>query len=214
MQLPLFQGVTTERMTAIIEKLPFHFLKYADGETIVAADEPCAHIRFIISGKVRLTMVSSSPRITMSQTLSAPNALAPEYLFGTKNAYPFTATALGDCGILQLRKADYLKMLQSDIIFLFNILNYLSTMAQKNTRLLTSHAKGTVADRLAALIDLNLCPGGTDVHLTFRQKDICAIVGAQRGTFVNTLYALQDKGIISCTPTDVTVLDIDRLRNA
>ena len=28
MQLPLFQGVSTEKITALVEKLPFHFLKF------------------------------------------------------------------------------------------------------------------------------------------------------------------------------------------
>ena len=55
MQLPLFQGVSNERMTSLVEKLPFHFLKFHDGDTIISAGDECTHIRFIVSGSVRVT---------------------------------------------------------------------------------------------------------------------------------------------------------------
>ena len=37
MDLPLFQGVSREKLSELIEKTPFHFLKYADGEQIIAS---------------------------------------------------------------------------------------------------------------------------------------------------------------------------------
>ena len=51
MDLPLFQGVSREKLSELIEKTPFHFLKYSDGEAIAAAGDSCTRIRFIISGE-------------------------------------------------------------------------------------------------------------------------------------------------------------------
>ena len=50
MQLPLFQGVSTDKITSLVEKLPFHFLKFRNGEQIFAAGDQCTHMRFIVSG--------------------------------------------------------------------------------------------------------------------------------------------------------------------
>ena len=38
MDLPLFQGVSRDKLSELIEKTPFHFLKFADGDEVVAGE--------------------------------------------------------------------------------------------------------------------------------------------------------------------------------
>ena len=71
MQLPLFQGVSAEKITALVEKLPFHFLKYRNGEQVFAAGDPCTHIKFIVSGQVRLETAFSNLRVTMCHDIQS-----------------------------------------------------------------------------------------------------------------------------------------------
>ena len=66
MDLPLFQGVSREKLSELIEKTPFHFLKYADGEQIIASGEPCTHVKFIISGAAIVDTASNQRRVTIS----------------------------------------------------------------------------------------------------------------------------------------------------
>ena len=122
MQLPLFQGISAEKITALVEKLPFHFLKFNNGEQIVAAGDPCTHVKFVVSGKVRLMTPFSKLRVSLHQTLTSPHVLAPDCLFGRENNYPYSAVADGVCGILQLRKSDYIKMLNRNTLSLLTIL--------------------------------------------------------------------------------------------
>lgn len=213
MQLPLFQGVGSDKITALVEKLPFHFLKLRNGEQVFAAGDPCTHIKFIVSGKVRLEMPFRNLRISLLQTLSTPHVLAPEYLFGIENSYPYTAVAQGDCGILQLRKGDYIKMVNSDKVFLFNILNYLSTASQRTISSAISVTDGSVAERLAALIDTLTVAGATQVQLVFKQKDLCSLLGTQRTTLVATLDKLCDEGIIEYESGSLSVEDPERLND-
>ena len=35
MELPLFQGASHEHISALVAKMPFHFLKFGDGQRIV-----------------------------------------------------------------------------------------------------------------------------------------------------------------------------------
>ena len=150
MQLPLFQGVGTEKITALVEKLPFHFLKYRNGEQIFAAGDPCTHIKFIVSGQVRLETPFPNLRITMHQTIHNPHVLAAECLFGRETVYPYTAVSHGACGILQLLKSDYIKMVTTDKVFLFNILNYLSSGSQRSVQLPLAVKDGSVVERLTS----------------------------------------------------------------
>lgn len=211
MQLPLFQGVSTEKITALVEKLPFHFLKFRNGDQIFAAGEQCTHIKFIVSGQARLELPFHKLRVSLYQTLSTPHVLAPEYLFGVENVYPYTAVAEGACGVLQLRKADYVKMVAGDKVFLFNILNYLSSASQRSVSSATAITDGSVAERLASLIDTLAISGSTDIMLTYKQKDLCTLLGTQRTTLIATLDKLSDDGIVEYGSSTLKVLDQSRL---
>ncbi len=211
MQLPLFQGVSTEKITELVEKLPFHFLKYRSGEQIVAAGDPCTHIRFIVSGKVRLETSSSRLKVSLEQILATPNVLAPDYLFGRDTTYPFSAFAEGGCGILQLLKGDYIKMINTDKVFLFNILNFLSSGSQRGIAMALAARDGSLEERLAMLMNVLVAPGATDVVLKFKQKDLCSLLGTQRTTLVSMLDRLSEQEILEYDSSEMRFLDMDAL---
>ena len=211
MQLPLFPGVSTDKITSLVEKLPFHFLKYRNGEPVLTAGDPCTHIKFIVSGKVRLVTPFANLRVSVSQTLSTPHVLAAEYLFGRETFYPYTATAEGPCGILQLLKSDYIKMVSSDKVFLFNILNYLSSGSQRSTSSALAVKDGSVAERLALQLDSLLVAGSTDVMLQYKQKDLCALLSTQRTTLISTLDKLAEEEIINYDSNNLVLLDRHKL---
>ena len=213
MQLPLFQGVSTEKITALVEKLPFHFLKFRNGEQVFAAGDPCTHIKFIVSGQVRLETPFPKLRITMHQTVSNPHVLAAEYLFGRDTAYPYTAISDGACGILQLRKSDYIKMITSDKVFLFNILNYLSSGSQRSLQMPLIVKDGSVAERLAMIVDNLSISGATNIGFRYKQKDLCTLLGTQRTTLVSMLDRLSDQGIVDYDSNELKILDLQGLIN-
>ena len=214
MQLPLFQGVSAEKITALVEKLPFHFLKYRNGEQVFAAGDPCTHIKFIVSGQVRLETAFSNLRVIMCQTISNPHVLAAEYLFGRDTVYPFTAISDGACGILQLRKSDYIKMISSDKVFLFNILNYLSSGSQRSLASPLSVKNGSAAERLANLVDALAISGAKDISFQYKQKDLCALLGTQRTTLVAMLDKLSEMEVLDYDSNKLTILDMQGLLNA
>ena len=210
-QLPLFQGISAEKITTLVEKLPFHFLKYNTGEQIFEVGEPCTHVKFVVSGRVQLDIPFSKLRVSLHQTLSSPHVLAPDCLFGKDNIYPCSAIASGPCGILQLRKSDYIKMVSSDKVFLFNILNYLSTGSQRGTALVLATQNGTVAERLAMLLDTLVVNGASDIVLRYKQKDLCTLLGTQRTTLISTLDKLHDEGLLEYDSNELRVLDYNEL---
>lgn len=211
MQLPLFQGVSTDKITALVEKLPFHFLKFRNGEQIFAAGDPCTHMRFIVSGRVRLETPCDHLRVSLFQTLSTPHVLAAEYLFGRETTYPYHAVAEGSCGLLQLRKSDYIKMLGTDKVFLFNILNYLSSGSQRSLDSILATRDGSIMERLAMLVDALTITGATDVMLRFKQRDLCALLGTQRTTLIASLDKLSDEDILDYDSNELHILDQQRL---
>ena len=211
MELPLLQGVSRDKLSELIEKTPFHFVKYNAGEKVVTANEQCTHIRFIISGDVRIDLPSSNRRVVVSETLSGPNVIGPDYLFGRNTFYPFNATAIGDCGILQIVKADFINILMSDKVFLFNMLNVLSRNSQKITFGIMALSSGTIAERLAFIITSLTQKGSKDITLTYRQKDLCSILGVQRSSLINSLEQLKREGVIDYDMSEIKVRSRDVL---
>lgn len=207
MDLPLFQGVSRDKLSELIEKTPFHFLKFADGDEVVAAGSPCTHVKFIISGEVKVVMPCRYLRVKVSQVLSSPNVLGHDYLFGRRTDYPYDVRSHGDCGILQITKPDFINILQSDNIFLFNILNMLSRNSQNNAEELLSLSTGSVFERFAFFVVSLTQRNARDVRILYKQKDLCTLLGIQRSSFINAMDRLQERGIIDYTLSEILVKD-------
>lgn len=206
MGLPLFNGVSHERISEIVGMAKFHFLKYLPGEAIVNAGDPCTHIKFIISGKARVHIANSDGRFRVSQTLDAPDVIAPEFLFGKATRYPCSVEAVLPTGILQISKSDYMRILNLDQIFMFNFLNILSMNAQKSVDGVLSLTSGSLEERIAFWIIALTQRGGTDIVLSCRQRDLYSLFGVQRTSFIATLESMRERGIIDYDQNEIRIV--------
>lgn len=207
MELPLFRGATRERMAETVGMAKFHFLKYLPSETIVEAGTPCTHIKFIISGSVRSKIVNPDSRFKVSQTLVAPDVISPDYLFGRATNYPCTVTAIEPTGILQIAKSDYIKILNSDEVFMFNYLNLLSMNAQKSVSGVLALTTGSIEERIAFWIIALTQPSGKDIALECRQRDMYSFFGVQRSSFLSTLDSMKERGLLTYDAYKIDIID-------
>ncbi len=205
MGLPLFAGVTKERMLEVVGKTKFHFLKYSAGETLVLPGQQCTHLKFVISGSVKSSITNADGRFVVTQTLKAPAVIAPEYIFGRVTIYPCKVVTLETTSILQIEKSEYLKILNSDQIFLFNFLNQLSMNAQKAVDGVLAVATGSLEERIAFWIVALTQRGATDIALSCRQRDLYSLFGVQRSSFIATLDSLKERGIIDYNQNEIRI---------
>lgn len=205
MSLPLLNGVSRNRILEIVGKTKFHFLKYLDGEKVISTGDPCTHIKFVLSGAVRSTISNADNRFRISQTLTAPSVIAPEFLFGKSPFYPAEVTAIGATGILQIAKSDYLNMLTTDKVFMFNFLNMLSSSAQRSVEGLLAVTNGSLEERIAYWIVALTQRDGTDIVMTCRQRDLYSTFGVQRSSLIAALQSLKDRDIIDFTSNEIAV---------
>lgn len=172
--LPLFKGASRERIAEIVGIVKFHFLKYSAGQTIFNAGDPCSHLQCVLSGDVCITFESNNHKFCLEQTLSGPDIVLPEYLFGRATHYPTSAKALTEVRFLQIEKSDYLKILTMDRVFLLNYLNFLSMNAQKSAAAIKT-CEGDLRKHIAyVLLALNQ-PTSKDIKLvceSCRMEDV------------------------------------------
>lgn len=205
--LPLFRGVTRERIAQTVGAAKFHFLKFAPGNTIAAAGEPCTHIKFVISGAVTVTIANSNDRFRISQRLAAPDVISPDFLFGSTTLYPGSVVAAEETGIVQVSKEDYINLLASDKIYMFNLLNYLSMNAQKSIEGILAISSGSIEERLAMWIVSLTQPTALDITITCKQRDLYVMLGVQRSSYMAALENLVKAGAIKYQPGEIKVLD-------
>lgn len=211
MSLPLLKGVSAERIRQVVASTPLHFLKYPEGDTIITPGSPSTNLNFIISGSVRVSVANASGRFKVSQTLTGPDVIAPEYLFGRTTAFPCSALALEPTGILQIAKSDYISMLKHDEVMLFNYLNLLAAGSQSRIDGIISLTDGLLEERIAYWIVALTQRSGTDIVLSCRQRHLYSFFGVQRSVFYATLENLARREIITFTHDEIRPVSRDRL---
>jgi len=207
MGLPLFKGVSKDRMSKTVGAAKFNFLKYLPGETIIRVGQPCNDIAFIISGTVRIVVANPDGRFSVSHSLIAQDVISPEFLFGKVTKYPCTVMAVDTVSVLLISKADYVNILMSDTVFLFNYLNVLSMNAQKVVEGLQAVWTGNLTERLAFWISALTQPRSFDISFECRLRDLVAIFGVPRTALRAALDELKADGLIDYTPYCIIVND-------
>ena len=213
MTLPLFKGISYARLSEIVGNTRLAFLKYLPGEPMLTAGDQCTHIKFIISGKIRMTIRNENDRVRVSQTLTAPAVISPDFLFGRHTQYPASATAIDTVSVMQIDKKDLVLLLQSDEIFLFNYLNILSTNAQKAVDGVLAITSGSLEERIAFWIIALTQMDSDEIVLTAKQRDLYSLFGVQRTSFIAALDSMHDLGILDYTPNEIRVHSRRALRS-
>lgn len=205
--LPLFKGVSRERMSQAVGSHKFHFLKYTPGQTIFHAGDTCVNLAFIISGSVRVRMENPDHRFMVEQTLSAPEVIAPEFLFGRVTRYPADVHSIDTVSLLLVSKADYLHMLATDSVFMLNYLNLLAMNAQKAVEGIMAVSTGDLPERIAFWISTLSRPQATDIELRCSRRDLVSLFGVPRASLKQALEQMKTSGLIDYTAESIKVLD-------
>lgn len=213
MRLPLFNGVSYNRISEIVGNTRLAFMKFLPGERIVSAGDPCTRLMFVIGGKVRLAVRNSSDRFIVSQTLESPSVVSPDFLFGRNTLFPASVTAIDTVSIMEIEKNDFINIIRNDEVCLFNYLNYISTNAQKAVDGVLALTSGSLEERIAFWIIALTQRDAKDIVFSCRQRDLYSLFGVQRSSFISTLDSMKERGLIDYTPTEISVTSRSDLRS-
>lgn len=213
MRLPLFNGVSYNRISEIVGNTRLAFMKFLPGERIVSAGDPCTRLMFVIGGKVRLAVRNSSDRFIVSQTLESPSVVSPDFLFGRNTLFPASVTAIDTVSIMEIEKNDFINIIRNDEVCLFNYLNFISTNAQKAIDGVLALTSGSLEERIAFWIIALTQRDAKDIVFSCRQRDLYSLFGVQRSSFISTLDSMKERGLIDYTPTEIRVISRSDLRS-
>ncbi len=199
--LPLFHGVSLTHLQTMVEKTPLHFDRVPAHSYLNNAGDCCCSLRYVLCGSVRLTQLGSL--ITVSQTLTAPQVLGAEYLFGLSNFYPWSVKAVTEVSTLEVSKEEYRRLFDLDPVFLLNYLNYTCSGAQRGPQMLMAAEGNSAAQKLAYWLNMMVRPDATDIELQSRDVDLHVALG---------IPAQQWRALIDRHPTTLQLISPTLLR--
>ena len=212
--LPLFQGLSKNDFTTILEKVRFHFLTFQEGETFIRQGETCQQLCFLLSGKAVARTMVEEPAYTLSETIDAPTIIEPQSLFGMQPKYTATYQAQTQVKVLTIDKSYIFSELNKHEIFQLNFLNILSNRAQTANQKLWNAYVGSLNEKVIQFIALrSQNPIGGEKMLKITMEDWANLIDETRINLSRLLNELQDKGLIQLKRREFFIPDFEKLTN-
>lgn len=207
MLLPIFQGISRDQLTAILEKVHFRFTKYKGGEEIVAVGRDFSEVLFLLSGEVRVETSHLNGQIRVSQHFHAPHTLAFYHLFGVDIRHQEGIYATGDVGIMTMSKADFLLALRSNEILLINVLNILSCRTQYLSENMELYPRLDDTARMACWILNYTARTAYDITIKATPADWAQVLLADQKSFWKALSILEKNRFVEMQEDRLKLLD-------
>ena len=212
--LPLFQGLSKNDFTTILEKVRFHFLTYQEGETFIRQGETCQQLCFLLNGKAVARTTVEEPTYILSETIDAPTIIEPQSLFGMQPKYTATYQAQTQVKVLTIDKSYIFSELNKHEIFQLNFLNILSNRAQTANQKLWNAYVGSLNEKVIQFIALrSQNPIGGEKMLKITMEDWANLIDETRINLSRLLNELQDKGLIQLKRREFFIPDFEKLTN-
>lgn len=214
MQLPVFQGITQEQMTHILEVIPFDFRTFREGEIISQSGDMCQGVTFLLSGKLRLVTPIFNHRVTITQLFEAPHTFSLHHLFGADMTAHSTIEAASEkVGIMLLQKAHFLRILQENDIALINVLNMLCTRAQKQHKAIDFSGETDPILRLSSWILAFTERSAREVTFDALEEDWCDMLMLDKPALWRCVATLEGQHLLESYGGRLKLLDRYGLRS-
>lgn len=212
MQLPVFQGISDEQLTEIIEKIPFSFCQYEPGQVIIPQGEVCHSLTFVLSGTVRTQTPTFGHRVQIMQAFEAPYTMPFYNLFGAETRHHDTVSAETRVGIMQLDKANFMRVLQQNPILLINVMNMLCTNAQKQHKAMDFSGESDPVLRLASWMLAFTERVAKTIVFDAELSDWCDLLQVDEASFWRCVATLEGLHIVDTDGRKLKLIDRYALR--
>ena len=214
MQLPVFQGVSREQMTHILEVTPFEFHTFHAGDVICRGGDQVHGATFLLSGQVELRTPVFDSRVRISQLFDAPHTFSLHHLFGADTQARSTMVASKErTGMMTLAKADFLRILRENEVALINVMNLLCTRAQKQHKVIDFSAETDPLRRLSSWILAFTERSAREVVVEAREEDWCGMLQLDKPAFWRCVASLEGQHLLESENGRLKLLDRYGLRS-
>lgn len=144
----IFAGSSAEQIESLIGSYRYRISRFKRGDIVAMQGERCNNLMLLHSGQLTARMMNEEGRELTIDHLTAPDILAPAFIYSTENRMPVTLYADDDCSIGYLAREDFLNLMQHDSELLRRFLQNISDRTSFLTRKLKGFALQSLGERV------------------------------------------------------------------
>ena len=205
---PLCTGIPEREREQFIEGFDYSVKSYMKGEVVFWQGDVCRFLYILLEGEVEAEMTDDSGAMLRIETIRAPRALAPAFLFAEDNHFPVKADVF-----IATKESVFRQMGRYESF----LRNFLSVNANRTTFLtgrLQFLSFKTIRGKLIHYILELAFPDKKKVLLGKSQQELAEYFGVTRPALAKVLYKLADEGMISVNRREIIILDREKMRRA
>ena len=211
LKLPLFQGLSRNDLTVILEKVKVEFRSFAPKEYIVKQGDACTELLFILDGNVNVCTKDSTYKFSLREEIGPETLIEPYSLFGLRPNYNASYQAETLTNVLVMKKSYILPVLCRYDIFDLNYFNLLSSRAQVlQQKLWNTHIGSTLEKIVNFLVLRCITPSGMK-ELGVTMEDLAYLLNDTRINISRALNKLQETGHVCLSRKVIKINDLSTL---
>ncbi|UCD56888.1 MAG: Crp/Fnr family transcriptional regulator [Candidatus Hydrogenedentota bacterium] len=215
-RVDIFKDLGKEQLQKIVPLVGLHLFRMK--QFIFMPHDPRARLYAILSGRVKLTQVSSEGKELVLCVLGKGDVFGELCLFD-EGPHSTLATALEDAEIITIRCSDLAKFMAADPALVTAVGKHVGVRIRTLEQKLSDLVFKDVAQRLASLIvDLardygeKMPSGEYVIEMKITHQDLAGLIGSTRETTTTTLNQFRDKGLIDFQRGRIVVCNMERLK--
>lgn len=211
LRLPFFHGIDRDELEAMASKIRFDFQKYDEGAWIARENDRCATLTLVMTGSVEAEAISADHSYSLRELIDAPCAIEPERIFGLRQHLARGYRATTPCNVLRLQKDDVLRLCAQSLVFELNVLNTISTSAQRAGSAFWRTPPTTIPRKIATFVaHRSLRPAGPKT-LSIRLTDLGSAIGESRLNVSRSLHGLEAQGLVALARQTIIIHRLEQL---
>lgn len=204
---PMFRGMAPAEIEKSLYGVPRQIRKFREGTLIFQSGEQVSSLAIVLSGTVKGEMTDYTGRVIKIEDIPAPGAIAPAFIFGSKNRFPVNVISISSTELMTIEKQAFLAFLKDNDRILVNFLDMISNRSQFLSEKIKFLNFKTIKSKLAQYI-LDLPETGkNEVRLDRTQNDLADYFGVARPSVGRALGDMEEMGIILTSGKSIIIYD-------
>lgn len=209
--LPLFQGLSKNDMTTIIEKVKLNFQTFQEGDLVFKQGDSCHQLIFLLNGQLITSIPDRNHAFSLSEVIEGPCMIEPHSLFGMSPFFAATYRANTPVGIMSIDKSYIFTELNNYEIFRLNFLNLLSNSTQTAYRKLWNTHVGTMNEKLVNFLRMRCLRTKGAKVLQISMEELAKLIGETRINVSRLLNEMQDKGLVQLRRREIFIPEFEKM---
>ena len=189
--------------------------KFKKKQIIYSEGNLANSLYFVVQGKVKTYKTNDDAREYITALHKEGDFIGYMNLLEDSN-YTDSAATMEDCELCVIPKQEFFALIYSNPNVAEKFIRLLCHDLKENEERLLQLAYNSVRKRVAESLLMvydQYVKNETATPISISRDDLASIVGASKETVIRTLSDFKDEGLVSASGSNITVLEVKKLRN-